>query len=104
MKKIDFTKLNSANVSCDNSVDTERVYDIKANANLQGDNLSSMDSGVVMKDGVQVATFNMWGDNFNSSFNNVLDVMEMCAILTAINTIEIDVTEEVAKGTVIVLN
>ena len=94
MKKIDFTKLNSANVSCDNSVDTERVYDIKANANLQGDNLSSMDSGVVMKDGVQVATFNMWGDNFNPSFNNVTDVMEMCAILTAITTFIANVKSE----------
>ena len=94
MKKIDFTKLNSANVSCDNSVDTERVYDIKANANLQGDNLSSMDSGVVVKGDVQVATFNMWGDNFNPSFNNVSDVMEMCAILTAITTFIANVKSE----------
>lgn len=94
MKKIDFTKLNSANVSCDNSVDTERVYDIKANANLQGDNLSSMDSGVVMKDDVQVATFSMWGENFNPSFNNVSDVMEMCAILTAITTFIANVKSE----------
>jgi hypothetical protein len=98
MKKIDFTKLNSANVSCDNSVDTERVYDIKANANLQGDNLSSMDSGVVMKDGVQVATFNMWGENFNPSFNNVADVMEMCAILTAITTFIANVKSELANN------
>ena len=94
MKKIDFTKLNSANVSCDNSVDTERVYDIKANANLQGNNLSSMDSGVVMKNDVQVATFNMWGENFNPSFNNVTDVMEMCAILTAITTFIANVKSE----------
>ena len=94
MKKIDFTKLNSANVSCDNSVDTERVYDIKANANLQGDNLSSMDSGVVMKNDVQVATFSMWGENFNPSFNNVTDVMEMCAILTAITTFIANVKSE----------
>lgn len=98
MKKIDFTKLNSANVSCDNSVDTERVYDIKANANLQGDNLSSMDSGVVMKDDVQVATFNMWGENFNPSFNNVGDVMEMCAILTAITTFIANVKSELANN------
>ena len=98
MKKIDFTKLNSANVSCDNSVDTERVYDIKANANLQGDNLSSMDSGVVMKDDVQVATFSMWGENFNPSFNNVSDVMEMCAILTSITTFIANVKSELANN------
>ena len=98
MKKIDFTKLNSANVSCDNSVDTERVYDIKANANLQGDNLSSMDSGVVVKGDVQVATFNMWGENFNPSFNNVSDVMEMCAILTAITTFIANVKSELTNN------
>ena len=94
MKKIDFTKLNSANVSCDNSVDTERVYDIKANANLQGDNLSSMDSGVVKKGDVQVATFNMWGDNFNPSFTNVSDPMEMCNILMAITNFIANVKSE----------
>ena len=98
MKKIDFTKLNSANVSCDNSVDTERVYDIKANANLQGDNLSSMDSGVVTKDDVQVATFNMWGENFNPSFNNVSDPMEMCAILMAITTFVANVKAELVNN------
>lgn len=94
MSKIDFTKLNSANVSCDNSVDTERVYDIKANANLQGDKLSSMDSGVVTKDDVQVATFSMWGDNFNPSFNGVTDASEMCSILMAITTFIANVKSE----------
>ena len=98
MSKIDFVKLNSANVSCDNSVDTERMYDIKANANLQGDNLSSMDSGVVMKDGVQVATFNMWGEHFNPSFNNVSDPMEMCTILMAITTFVANVKAELVNN------
>lgn len=98
MSKIDFIKLNSANVSCDNSVDTERVYDIKANANIQGEGLASMDAGVVKKDDVQVATFHMWGDNFNPSFNNVTDVMEMCAILTAITTFVADVKKELVNN------
>lgn len=98
MSKIDFVKLNSANVSCDNLVDTERVYDIKANANLQGDKLSSMDSGVVMKDDVQVATFNMWGENFNPSFNNVSDPMEMCAILMAITEFIANVKSELSNN------
>ena len=98
MSKIDFVKLNSANVSCDNSIDTERVYDIKANANLQGDNLSSMDSGVVKKDDVQVATFNMWGENFNPSFNGVTDAMEMCNILMAITNFIANVKAELVNN------
>ena len=98
MKKIDFTKLNSANVSCDNSVDTERVYDIKANANLQEDKLASMDSGVVTKDGVQVASFNMWGENFSPSFTNVSDPMEMCSILMAITTFVSNVKAELVNN------
>lgn len=98
MSKIDFTKLNSANVSCDNSVDTERVYDIKANANLQGDKLSSIDSGIVMKDDVQVATFNMWGDNFNPSFNGVTDASEMCNILMAITSFIANVKDELSNN------
>ena len=79
MGKVDFTKLNSANVSVDNSVDTERVYDIKCNANLNNNVLNSIDSGSVMKDDIQVAT----------------DATEMCNILMAITTFIGDVKNEI---------
>lgn len=84
MNKVDFTKLNSANVSVDNSVDTERVYDIKCNANLHNNVLNSIDSGNVMKEGTQVATFSMWSNNLTPSFQNMTDATEMCNILMAI--------------------
>lgn len=98
MSKVDFLKLNSANISCDNSVDGQRMYDIKANANLQGEKLASMDSGVVTKNGVQVASFNLWGEIFNPSFNGVADAAEMCAILMAITVFVEDVKAELASN------
>ena len=95
MKKVDFTKLNSANVSVDNLVDESRKYDIQAKANLNDGNLQSVESGVVTKEGAQVATFSMWSNNLNPSFHNVTDVMEMCAILTAITTFIADTKTEI---------
>lgn len=96
MGKVDFTKLNSANVSVDNSVDTERVYDIKCNANLNNNVLNSIDSGSVMKDGIQVATFSMWSNNLTPSFQNVTDDDdEMCNILKAITTFIKDVKNKI---------
>lgn len=95
MGKVDFTKLNSANVSVDNSVDTERVYDIKCNANLNNNVLNSIDSGSVMKDGIQVATFSMWSNNLTPSFQNITDATEMCNILMAITTFIGDVKNEI---------
>lgn len=93
MSKIDFTKLNSANVSVENSVDSERVYDIKCNANINNGALNSIDSGFVVKDDVQVATFSMWANNLTPSFQNVTDATEMCAILMAITSF-IDATKK----------
>ena len=86
MSKIDFTKLNSANVTADNSVDTEKVYDINANVNISGNSVNSIDGGSVKKDDVQVATFSRWGENsLNINFMN-LDAMTMCSIITEVNT------------------
>lgn len=93
MSKVDFTRLNSANVAVENSVDESRVYDIKCNANINNGALNSIDSGFVVKDDVQVATFSMWANNLTPSFQNVTDATEMCAILMAI-TAFIDATKK----------
>jgi len=95
MGKVDFTKLNSANVSVDNSVDTEIVYDIKCNANINNGELNSIDSGSVMKDDIQVATFSMWSNNLTPSFQNVTDDNEMCNILKAITTFIAEVKNKI---------
>lgn len=83
--KVDFIKLNSANVSANNSVDEVRVYNITANINVVGGKVSSIDSGVVTKDGVEVASFSKWGENnSNKSFYGVSDE-EQNVLLNEIN-------------------
>lgn len=85
-EKVNAVKLNSANVKYDNSVDTERVYDIEANANLNDSKVVSMDGGVVRLEGVQKASFNMYGNHQqNVNFMGVEDVSEKCNILMAID-------------------
>ena len=93
--KVDFTKLNSANVSANNSEDEARVYDITANINVVGGKVSNIDSGVVTKDGVEVASFSKWGENnSNKSFYGVSDE-EQCIILNEINAFCRNVNEKV---------
>lgn len=85
-EKVNAVKLNSANVKYDNSVDTERVYDIEANANLNGSKVVSMDGGVVRLEGVQKASFNMYGNHQqNVNFMGIEDVRDKCNILMAID-------------------
>lgn len=106
MSKIKFENLKEAVVKTNNSVDTERVYDIEANVRIvDSTRVQSVDGGFVKKDGKAVCTFSTYSEGqLNTNFQNVGDIMEMCAILQAINTFVVDVTEEVAKGTAIVLN
>ena len=93
--KVDFTKLNLANVTADNSVDEARKYDITARVNINANKVNSVDSGRVVKEGVEVATFSKWGENqLNVNFNGV-DVMEMCSIITEVNAFYVSVVEKV---------
>lgn len=106
MNKIKFEKLNEAVVKTSNSVDTERVYDVESNVRIFGENkVQNFDGGLVKKGGNIVCTFSKYQESqLNTNFQNVGDIMEMCAILQAINAFVVDVTEEVAKGTAVVLN
>ena len=93
--KVDFTKLNSATVTADNSVDEAKKYDITARVNINENKVNSVDSGRVVKEGVEVASFSKWGENqLNVNFNGV-DVMEMCSILTEVNSFYNNVVEKV---------
>ena len=85
MEKVKSVKLNSANVKYDNSVDTERVYDIESNVNFQYGNIVSFDGGVVRKDEVVKATFTKYGNNQESlTFQNV-EREEKFAIVEAVD-------------------
>ena len=93
--KVDFTKLNSANVSANNSVDESKVYDITANVNVNENKVSSIDNGRVSKDGVEVASFSKWGENnSNKSFYGVSDE-EQNVLLNEINAFCRNVNEKV---------
>ena len=98
--KVDFTKLNSANVSADNKVDESRVYDIEARVNIQGQSANSIDSGVVKKGDVEVATFSSWGESSLSPNFTGVEATEMCAILMAINEFIADVKTKVSETTI----
>lgn len=106
MNRIKFEKLNEAVVKTNNSVDTERVYDVESNVRILGENkVQSFDGGLVKKGDTIVCTFSKYAKGqLNANFQNVGDVMEQCAILQAINTFVLGVIEEVEKGTAIVLN
>ena len=82
--KIQSVALNSANVRYNNYNDESRKYDIESNVNIQGEQANGFESGIVKSDGLQIATFSMWGTNLNPSFQN-LSPSEMCEVLMAIN-------------------
>lgn len=106
MNKIKFEKLNEAVVKTNNSVDTERLYDVESNVRiLDENNVQSFDGGLVKKGDNIVCTFSKYAEGqLNTNFQNVGDIMEMCTILQAINTFVLGVVEEVSKGNAVVLN
>lgn len=96
--KVNAVKLNSANVKYDNSVDTERVYDIECNVNFQDGNIVSFDGGVVRKDEVVKATFSKHGKNQEGlTFQNV-ERVEKCAIIEAVDAFFADVEVSVVES------
>lgn len=96
--KVNAVKLNSANVKYDNSVDTERVYDIESNVNFQDGNIVSFDGGVVRKDEVVKATFSKYGENQEGlTFQNV-ERVEKCAIIEAVDAFFADVEVSVVES------
>lgn len=96
--KVNAVKLNSANVKYDNSVDTERVYDIESNVNFQDGNIISFDGGVVRKDEVVKATFSKHGNNQEGlTFQNV-EREEKCAIIEAVDSFFADIEVSVVES------
>lgn len=86
MEKVTYKELKNALVHVDNSGDSDRVYDISADIRLQGQTVvESYESGSVMKDNAQVATFNCWGDisNINIQYYNV-ESQDQYGVLNAV--------------------
>lgn len=101
MEKVTYKTLNSANVRVDNSVDSERVYNISANASIDGmgsestNNVNGIDGGDVRRktDDVTVASFSHYG-SLNINFQDV-DGTEMCAIINTVNAFITDLKAKV---------
>lgn len=97
-QKVTYKELRSAKVHYDNSVDTAKVYDIAADANIENMNVTSYDQGTVTKDGAQVAYFSCYSENnLSMNYQNV-ESANQCAILEAVNEFMTDVKANVASS------
>ena len=70
-----------------NASDEAKVYDINCTINVNNKTVGNIDGGMVMKNGVSVASFNRWDvNNLNVNYIGV-DTEEQCTITTAINEV-----------------
>lgn len=94
MEKVTIKALNSANLRMDNSVDTEREYEMFCNVSIEnGSTVANIDSGSVVKNGAEIATFSSSSvENLQIGYNNV-NSQEQCTIINAVN----DFISEVRK-------
>ena len=83
--KVTLEAVNSANVKVNNSVDTERVYEISASINVVGNTMNNVSDGVVKQGELVLANFQRWSsESLNIQFQTS-DVTEMCSVINAIN-------------------
>lgn len=94
MGKVSYVALNSANVKITNESDTTKVYNIESSVNVSATKeVSSIDNGRVLKNGVEVASFSSWAESMlNVVYQNV-ELEEQCTILEAINGFITDVKD-----------
>lgn len=68
-----------------NASDEAKVYDINCTINVNNKTVGNIDGGMVMKNGVTVASFNRWdANNLNVTYIGV-EAEEQCTITTVIN-------------------
>ena len=88
-------KVNSSNEHWNNASDESRVYDMSANVNISGSAMNSVESGEVVKDGIQVANFNLWNENHMNITYQGVDVEERNAINVAVDTFVSELKEAI---------
>ena len=75
-----------------NASDEAKVYDINCTINVNNKTVGNIDGGMVMKNGVTVASFNRWdANNLNVTYMGV-ETEEQCTITTAINEVIVAAT------------
>ena len=96
MSKVNFIKVNTANVTANNSYDESKKYEISCYVNINGTKVQSIDRGQVVKEETEIATFSKWNEQqLNVNFNTS-DVTEMCSIITEVNAFYSSLVDAVA--------
>lgn len=93
--KVTSAKLNSANVQYNNSVDTERVYNIKGDVNIDNMSVTSINNGYVESNDIQIAVFSWYGQNHLNITYMGVDLSVQCSINTAVNEFITNVLNEI---------
>lgn len=102
MNKVTIKSLNSANVRMDNSVDAERVYDIAANVNVSGTEVTDTNGEVRPKGDSSsvIASFNSYGtDNLSVNYLGI-NAEQQQAVNAAINAFIADAKVKAGTGDV----
>lgn len=99
MEKITYKELRNAMIHVDNSVDTERVYDIQSDITVNTTSVENYTNGVVSDKDTQMslATFQQYANNLSIQFMSV-DTEDMSAVLAAVNTFIFDVKTKVISS------
>lgn len=102
MNKVTIKSLNSANVRMDNSVDADRVYDIAANVNVSGTEVTDTNGEVRPKGDSSsvIASFNSYGtDNLSVNYQGI-NAEQQQAVNAAINAFISDAKVKAGTGEV----
>lgn len=102
MNKVTIKSLNSANVRMDNSVDADRVYDIAANVNVSGTEVTDTNGEVRPKGDSSsvIASFNSYGtDNLSVNYQGI-NAEQQQAVNAAINSFIADAKAKAGTGEV----
>ena len=94
MVKVSYVALNSANVKITNESDTTKVYNIESYVNVSAaKDVSSIDNGRVLKNGVEVASFSSWAATMLNVIYQNVELEEQYTILETINGFITDVKD-----------
>lgn len=78
-------KVESYQLRVSNASDEAKVYDINCTINVNNKTVGNIDGGMVMKNGVTVASFNRWDENNLNVTYMGIDTEAQCAVNAAIN-------------------
>lgn len=94
-EKIKIEALVEKSERVSNANDADRVFDVSANVRTSNGGVGNIDSGMVVKNGVQLASFNSYGGNsLNINYAGGTEEVDRAAVLAAIEGFIADVKAE----------